>query len=57
MGSGRYNVVNPWGDSYRLQTKDPITGASICARCHDMELIWERADKITQTNFKNGDIS
>ncbi len=53
MGSGRYNVVNPWGDSYRLQTKDPIAGASICGRCHDMELIWDRANKVAQTNYKN----
>ncbi len=53
MNAG-YNVVNPWGDSYRLQTKDPIGGASLCGRCHDMEMIWDRGGKVTQTNFKNG---
>ena len=48
-----WNVVNPWGDSFRLKTKDPINASSICARCHDMELIWDRAGKVAQTNYKN----
>lgn len=53
MGISKGEVINPWGDSYRLQTKDPISGASLCARCHDMEMIWVRAGaKYGQTNFR-----
>ncbi|MDQ1338335.1 MAG: hypothetical protein QG617_1302 [Campylobacterota bacterium] len=48
-----YVVNNPWGDSYRLQTKDPISGESLCARCHDYRMIWDKGNRANQTNFKS----
>ncbi len=53
MAIGRFNIINQWGDSYRLKTNDPISGASLCARCHDMEMIWVTGgEKSTQTNYR-----
>ncbi|MCK4875578.1 MAG: hypothetical protein KAS26_07005 [Sulfurimonas sp.] len=53
MDSGRFNIINPWGDSYRLKTNDPVPGAALCARCHDMEMIWvTNGEKAVQTNYR-----
>ena len=48
------NVVNPWGDSYRLQTKDPKSGEAICARCHDFRMIWDQGGSTNLPDSRSG---
>lgn len=45
-------VVNSWGDGYRLKTKDPKSGESLCASCHDFRMIWDEGGTISTSNSR-----
>jgi len=43
------DVVNPWGDSYRLRTSSTVANEQICVSCHDQSAIQNVGE---QSNYK-----
>jgi len=43
------NVVNPWGDSYRLRTSNTVANEQLCLKCHDQGALKNEGG---QTNFR-----
>ncbi|MDH3974259.1 MAG: hypothetical protein OEV42_08270 [Deltaproteobacteria bacterium] len=45
------DVVNPWGDSYRLRTSNTVANEQLCVNCHDQGAL---RDEDNQSNFTKG---
>jgi len=43
------DVVNPWGDSYRLRTTNTVANEQLCLKCHDQGALRNEGG---QSNFK-----
>jgi len=43
------DVVNPWGDSFRLRTSNTVANEQICVKCHDQGAVRNVGE---QSNFK-----
>ncbi len=48
------DVVNPWGDSFRLRTSNTVANEQLCVKCHDQGALRNNGNQSNYTSAASG---